>query len=526
VRLRLRVLLLTGAFLALFAGNAIFVWEAIDDRDRALAELAPLQSVHEGAALVLTGIVDQQSALRAYVTTNAASYLRDYESGRAETARRISTLTQAVDGRPALQLGALRLQDAHDRWSDSAAEWEITFMREGQVDAARAHVGSRRARAMYGEVRSALLALQGEVAEAREAAEARLIDARRRLSVIVYSSMAIGTALSISLLFLLRAWVLVPLRRLSRSVREVAAGDHGRHITLDGPPELASLAADAELMRRTIVTKLEEVERSRQALEQHGPTVLSLRTHLEPSDAPLPSRLAVGVRSRPAQGVLAGDWYDLFMLDERNVAMCLVDVAGHGPEAGVLALRAKQLLLAGLRDGKDPSETLTWTAHQLGDTGELFLTAIILLLDVRTGVCRYANAGHPPGYVVGGGRREELAPTGPLLGPLDANWSTRMLELDLDAMIVACTDGVLEARNAEGEEFGADRLLHTVRAFHLEGPHAVAAQCLEAAHAFAGAELHDDLTIVALALTPRRIHLPETPSQAPASEAAGRGRRA
>jgi serine phosphatase RsbU (regulator of sigma subunit)/CHASE3 domain sensor protein len=520
VRLRLRVLLLTGAFLALFAADGVGVWEALDSRDDALAELAPLQAAYESTGMILTGIVDQQSALRAYVTTGSASHLRDYETGNTDTARRISELTRRLGDDPALQVSALRLQDAHDRWRDSAAEWEITFMRTGQIDAARSHVGSRRARVMYGEVRGALLSVQQDVGTARDAAEQRLGDARRRLSVVVYVSLAIGAALALSLGFLLRSWVLVPLQRLSRSVREVAAGDHGRHITVEGPPELTSLAADAELMRRTIVTKLEEAERSRQALEQHGPTVLSLRNHLQPSEAPLPSRLAVGVRSRPAQGVLAGDWYDLFMLDDRVVAMCLVDVAGHGPEAGVLALRAKQLLLAALRDGRDPAETLTWTAHQLGDTGELFLTAIVLLLDVRTGVCRYANAGHPPGYVVGGGRREELAPTGPLLGPLDADWSTRVLELDLDAMIVACTDGVLEARNTAGEEFGADRLLHTVQAFHVAGPHEVAMQCLEAAFRFADAELQDDLTIVALALTPRRIFLPEAPEAAPVQQTA------
>lgn len=85
----------------------------------------------------------------------------------------------------------------------------------------------------------------------------------------------------------------------------------------------------------------------------------------------------------------------------------MVDISGHGPVAGLFALKIKQLLAPALRLGMSPGDALRWVADQLGDTGDQFATCLVVEISPSSGHCRYANAGHPParrlapGYLAG-----------------------------------------------------------------------------------------------------------------------------
>lgn len=147
----------------------------------------------------------------------------------------------------------------------------------------------------------------------------------------------------------------------------------------------------------------------------------------------------VAARMDPAEGVLAGDWYDTVEVTQNRLALVLGDVAGQGPASAVFALRLKASLAAALRAGLTPAQALGVTAADLGDIApELFATALVAVIDTATGTLTYANAGHPAALILtseagrhsgpGGGRgagaglsRVELAPTGPLLSPVVAN---------------------------------------------------------------------------------------------------------
>ncbi|WP_242666723.1 SpoIIE family protein phosphatase, partial [Frankia casuarinae] len=181
---------------------------------------------------------------------------------------------------------------------------------------------------------------------------------------------------------------------LQRSVNAVAAGRYDTRIPSVGPKEIVELAADVETMRAQLVRLVRQNERSWEALAQQGPAVIALRDALTPSL--LRARgLVLHGRVDPAEGELAGDWYDAFELPDGRVAVVVGDVSGHGAAAGVFALRLKQLLDAALSTEIDPGRALEWTVDNLGEIEEMFATAIIAVVDPRTGDLYYVNAGHP-----------------------------------------------------------------------------------------------------------------------------------
>jgi sigma-B regulation protein RsbU (phosphoserine phosphatase) len=198
----------------------------------------------------------------------------------------------------------------------------------------------------------------------------------------------------------------------------------------------------------------------------------------------------------PAHGVLAGDWYDVIRIDEDRAALVLVDVSGHGEEAGLRALWLKHLLVPAVRMGLDPGDALNWVAKEVGDTGEWFATCVIIEIDTSTGVCRYANAGHLPPLLLCATGVFELPVTGPLFGPLPGHrWHTGETSLGEGEVLVAYTDGIIEARNPEGEEFGDERLIACLRSARRRDTHTLTEDVMNTVHRFGSERLKDDATL-------------------------------
>jgi serine phosphatase RsbU (regulator of sigma subunit) len=227
--------------------------------------------------------------------------------------------------------------------------------------------------------------------------------------------------------------------------------------------------------------------------------VLTLRSQLEPDVGELPDGWTVAGTIRAAEGVVAGDCYDLFTVRRGVLALVVVDIAGHGATEGILALRCKEILRAALSTGQDPGAAIGTAAEQLDDMGpEVFLTAFVALIDTRDGRVRYANAGHPPAMVVTEDVHHELGRTGPLVGLLTPGWETAESSVPPGANLCAYTDGLIETRNAAREFFGPERLVTMLEGARCNEAPAVVKHCLDEVQAFSPGGLHDDATIVVL----------------------------
>jgi serine phosphatase RsbU (regulator of sigma subunit) len=160
--------------------------------------------------------------------------------------------------------------------------------------------------------------------------------------------------------------------------------------------------------------------------------------------------------TQAAEGVIAGDWWDAIRTPT-GVAIALVDVTGHGPEAGIVGLQIKAVMTAALSAGFSPSAVMERVSAGLSDVDALLATAVIV--DIPTDPeqsVSWVNAGHPAGFWLTGERKiKELNPTGPMLGGFGGTWKSEELQLLSGQRLVLSSDGLLETQDDSGNEFGS-----------------------------------------------------------------------
>ena len=258
---------------------------------------------------------------------------------------------------------------------------------------------------------------------------------------------------------LLRRWVLVPVQRLRSRMRAVADGRIEEEVLIDGPPEVAAVGRDAESMRRRIVAELDAARAATEALTQHSPVVSLLRSELTSHPRAEENGLEVAGMVLSAEGVLAGDWWEAFRRPDGTTALVLADVSGHGAEAGLVAFAFKQRIIALLDSDLDLADAFELAARRPEDA-ERFLSCLVVVVDPEAQRLSWVNAGHPPALVVDRQHRDivrELGPTGPLISAVTSGWVVATTLFGPDDMLVACTDGVLEARGPDGAGVRGDR---------------------------------------------------------------------
>jgi serine phosphatase RsbU (regulator of sigma subunit) len=335
------------------------------------------------------------------------------------------------------------------------------------------------------------------------ATQNRLEDLRIQLNATIGVVLGLAFATTLVAAFLIRRWVTRPIDRLARAVRSARTGQVGV-IAPQGPPEIADLARDVDAMRLQMNRALYDAVRARETIEQSASVVLQLRSELATGVEDLPDGWTVAAQLQPAEGVVAGDCYDVIQLQPSRLGLVVVDISGHGAVSGILALRCKELLRAGLRDGFEPDEAVLWASEQLDDLGEeTFLTAFVAVVDLPTGEVTYASAGHPPPLLCSPSHAAELEPTGPIVGPfVGGPWRNATAGLEPADMLAVYTDGLIEVRNAAGKEFGLQRLTDLVCGAAPDDAEAIVKRCVDDVTSFAPGRLRDDVTIVLLCRGP------------------------
>jgi len=442
---------------------------------------------------------NQVLSIRALALTGDMDFLRQYQAHRLEAERRDEQLVALLRGDPGLQSGTDAVDAALLAWQRQVANPVI----RAEPDE-RAQVGARitggRGQALVDEMQDAVYELVEELEVRQEATVSSVQQARTRLNQQLLTMSGLTLLLIAGSVWAMRRWITVPVATLSTQAERVAGGDLDAHIEAVGPVEFEEIGHNMERMRRRIVNELRATTQAFEALEQRAPLVSSVRAQLRTRTATdLPAGLRVEATLEPAHGVLAGDWYDVIRIDEDRAAVLLVDVSGHGEEAGLRALWLKHLLVPAVRMGLKPGDALNWVAGEVGDTAEWFATCVIVEVDASSGDCRYANAGHPPPLMLGPAGADELSVTGPLFGPLPGqHWDTGDACLDSDQVLVIYTDGIIEARNKAGEEFGDERLVSSLRAGDLRDTRALTDDVMHAVHRFGSDRLKDDATLAVI----------------------------
>ena len=204
---------------------------------------------------------------------------------------------------------------------------------------------------------------------------------------------------------------------------------------------------------------------------------------------------------------IGGDFYDFFPVGEDRLAMTVADVAGKGIPAALFMAVSRTVLRSIEGSGEDVVARIERANRLLAaeNATAMFVTAFHGVLDLKTGALRYCNAGHNPPYLLrADGRSERLPATGVPLG-VDADLPYRLAESRLypgDALFLY-SDGITEAFDIGGDEFGAARLESALAEMRGRSAAALVGNVLAATTAFAeGAEQSDDITALALVYRP------------------------
>jgi len=204
----------------------------------------------------------------------------------------------------------------------------------------------------------------------------------------------------------------------------------------------------------------------------------------------------------PAREV-GGDYYDFLEASDRAVGFVLGDVSGKGVPAALLMANLQASFRSQSPDALErPSEMLrVVNKHFFESTeAERFATLFFGIYDDRTRKLRYVNCGHcPPFLLRATGEVDRLAPTATPLGAF-VDWKCREAEtrLGVGDTLLLYSDGVTEAGIEGAEEFGEDRLVHTLRVNQWPPAETLVQAVVDDVADFSAGSRSDDVTVVCL----------------------------
>ena len=287
-------------------------------------------------------------------------------------------------------------------------------------------------------------------------------------------------------------------KRLSAGAFEVERGNFDHRVPVKRRDELGDLARSFNHMTGSVQSMLEDVaEKERLARE--------LELAREIQESLLPARhlelgpLTVRATFQPAAEV-GGDYFDVFPLSEDRLVVAIGDVAGHGLATGLLMASLKSSVAALVHEGYAGSELIEKVNRLLVEHGQsrTMVTLSVIEIDLAEDRLKLANAGHPPAFLVtaDGGAEELMAGSLPL-GTRLCRPAVLERPFPVGSLLLAYSDGLVEAASADGEPFGYDRLERILSdAAGLPGA-ALTALILDRLSDYTtGANLADDLTLL------------------------------
>ena len=181
-----------------------------------------------------------------------------------------------------------------------------------------------------------------------------------------------------------------------------------------------------------------------------------------PSEISTSKDIEIVAELRAAKEV-GGDFYDYFKIDEDHTAVVIGDISGKGVPAAFFMMKTITCFKNFVASNKTPAEILKQVNKALYDNNksQMFVTCFLAILNKKTGVLQFANAGHNP-PIIGKNREFKFlkCQTGFVLGGLeDAFVKDEEIQLQNGETIMLYTDGVTEARNEKGDFYGEKRYL-------------------------------------------------------------------
>jgi sigma-B regulation protein RsbU (phosphoserine phosphatase) len=217
--------------------------------------------------------------------------------------------------------------------------------------------------------------------------------------------------------------------------------------------------------------------------------------------------LEIAGMMQPARGV-SGDYYGYIPIDEHTIQVVIADVAGKGVPAALLMSATAAAVQLEAREERDILEVvnrLNRGIHSVSG-GNRYVTLLLAEIDARSQSLRYVNCGHNPALLFHAKTRDVVPMDSSCfpIGMFDSiGCSINSASLTAGDILVLYTDGVTEAENSPGEEFGTERLSTLIRQGHLLSADRLMDVILESVTDFCrDTGFNDDLTILVVKCNP------------------------
>ena len=324
----------------------------------------------------------------------------------------------------------------------------------------------------------------------------------KEVSVYVntFMEVLIFAILFVLIYFLIKKIIIDNLRKINRGLAEITNGNLNVTVDVRSNEEFASLSDD---INQTVGTLKRYIKEAAARIDKELEFAKQIQCSSLPTAFPKSNSFRLFAEMITAKEV-GGDFYDFYMLNDSTVAFLVADVSGKGIPAAMFMMRAKTVIRDLAERGLEPDEIFTIANEKLCENNDagMFVTAWLGILDTKTGLMKFANAGHNPPLFKKTGEEFEYMKTrsGMLLAGMEGmKYRKNSLQLTPGDKLYLYTDGVTEATNSNTELYGEERLLDFVNSLETVEPESLCKLIKEDVDKFVGtAPQFDDITMLAL----------------------------
>lgn len=240
-----------------------------------------------------------------------------------------------------------------------------------------------------------------------------------------------------------------------------------------------------------------DLARKNELLEKDKLLAQKVQKNILPRDLRFPS-FEVGTFYQPSDKI-GGDFFDAWEADGK-INLVIADVSGHSTSSALIMAVCKGIVRSIGQSESDPRRVVASTNRMLcevlTDSG-MFLSLVYGVIDREKGELQLLSAGHNPVFLYDGRATRAIESMGPVLGwDPDDDWEVETHFFPAGAGLFMYTDGITEAKDRDGQEFGEERLRQLLT-FDLP-PEQLVAKVFAATQAFCHGEFPDDLTMFSI----------------------------
>jgi serine phosphatase RsbU (regulator of sigma subunit) len=253
--------------------------------------------------------------------------------------------------------------------------------------------------------------------------------------------------------------------------------------------------------RKLETTRLREESLAKAQLDQELRTAYTIQSRLLPAELPQIDGYAFAATSKPCRTV-SGDYYDVVVRPDGRIYFIMADVSGKGITAALVMASVATAFNIFTRTDPTPADLVREMNVTLAPktAPTKFVTLVAGVLDPKTGLIDYTNAGHVAPLVVGKDGVQQLTSTDMVVGLFTtAQYRNQQLTLHPGDSLVLFTDGVTEAENDTEDQLGLESIATLLSTLHGTAPSTLLATIDAHVQTFAGtAPPADDVTMLAL----------------------------